>query len=106
MENNNYVPKTDIEKVGNLLMNHIGKKFAINSTAICNAVGFEAKASNIYCRIVISETSKYYGLPIIACRKGYFIAETEEEINDYLEMLETNIRGMEEKRALVLANFK
>ena len=106
MQTNCYIPKADIDKVANVIIEHIGKKSPITAKSICNIVGFETKANTLYCRQVLNEVSRTYDLPIIASHKGFYIAETHEEVQEYISFLDTTIKGMEERKAMILEIFK
>jgi len=99
----NVIPKSDIVKVANLLIEHIGKKNPIKAQAICESLNFAIEANHIYCRLVITEAIKEYGLPIIASKQGYYIAENEEEVAEYFNRLDAQIKGIEERKKAILS---
>lgn len=42
-------------------------------------------------RKAIWKTAKHFGLPLISCNKGYFIAETDDEITEYKSSIQTEL---------------
>ena len=57
-------------------------------------------------RKAIWKTAKHFGLPLISCNKGYFIAETDDEITEYKSSIQNRIDGMEETRKRAIKNYK
>lgn len=62
------------EKIKNILMLHRGKENAIASKRISKEMGFPMEDTQSVSRQAIWSTAKEYGLPLISCSKGYFLA--------------------------------
>ena len=71
------------EKIKDILMEHRGRKNAIAAKRISEAMGFPMEDTQSVSRQAIWDTAEEYGLPLISCNKGYFIAQTDEEMDDY-----------------------
>ena len=54
----------------------------------------------------IWSTAEEYKLPLISCKNGYFIAETDDEIAEYNRNIQKRIDGMEKTRKMVNKNYE
>lgn len=93
------------EKIKNILMEHCGKKNAIAAKRISEAMGFPLEDTQSVSRQAIWNTAKEYGLPLISCNKGYFIAQTDEEMADYNANYEKRICGMKKTQKMANDNY-
>ena len=79
-----------VDKLIRGLSPKIGKKNAVTSTVICNAINIKAprlrKLIN-YIRV----TNQLAGL--CSCKKGYFISENLNELEDYIVSLKQRIKS-------------
>lgn len=79
-----------VDKLIRGLSPKIGKKNAVTSTVICNALNIKAprlrKLIN-YIRV----TNQLAGL--CSCKKGYFISENLKELEDYIVSLKQRIKS-------------
>ena len=94
------------EKIKDILMDHSGKKNAIASKRISEAMGFPMEDTQSVSRQAIWSTAEEYGLPLVSCNKGYFIAETDDEIEAYNQNIQKRITGMEKTREMANQNYK
>lgn len=94
------------EKIKNILLDHKGKKNAITSKSISKTMGFPMEDTQSVSRQAIWDTAEEFNLPLVSCSKGYFLAETDEEIKEYNENIQRRINGMEETRKMVNKNYK
>lgn len=94
------------EKIKDILMDHRGKKNAIASKRISEAMGFPMEDTQSVSRQAIWSTAEEYGLPLVSCNRGYFIAETDDEIEAYNQNIEKRINGMEKTREMANQNYK
>ena len=94
------------EKIKNILMEHKGRKNAIASKRISEAMGFPMEDTQSVSRQAIWDTAEEYGLPLISCNRGYFIAETDDEIDAYNKNIQKRIKGMEKTRKMANQNYK
>lgn len=93
------------EKIKNILMEHRGRKNAIAAKRISEAMGFPMEDTQSVSRQAIWDTAKEYGLPLISCNKGYFIAQTDEEMEDYNANYEKRISGMRKTQKMANDNY-
>ena len=56
-------------------------------------------------RQAIWKTAKEYGLPLISCNKGYFIAQTDEEMEDFNTNYEKRISGIRKTQKMANENY-
>lgn len=94
------------EKIKDILLQHIGKSNAVTSKEVSKKMGFPMEDTQSVSRKAIWETAKEYGLPLVSCNKGYFIAETDDEIDEYNSNIQSRIDGMEETRKMTNKNYQ
>lgn len=95
-----------IEQIKNILMQHRGKSNAITSREIAVIVGINYEDdTHAKTRVMILEAAKKYKLPLAAYGDGYYLVETEEEFNEYMENLDSRIEGIEERKKLITENY-
>lgn len=94
------------EKIKDILLQHKGKSNAITSKEVSRKMGFPMEDTQVVSRKAIWETAREYGLPLVSCNRGYFIAETDDEINEYNSNIQSRIDGMEETRKMANKNYQ
>ena len=97
---------SNIDKLKEILLQHKGKANAITSKEISRKMGFPMEDTQSVSRKAIWKTAKHFGLPLISRNKGYFIAETDDEITEYKSSIQNRIDGMEETRKRAIKNYK
>ena len=94
------------EKIKSILLEHKGKKNAITSKTISQIMGFPMEDTQSVSRQEIWSTAQEFGLPLVSCNNGFFIAETEEEMEEYNRNIQKRIDGMEETRRMANQNYE
>ena len=96
-----------MKKIKEIMLNHMGIKNPITSRNIAKIVGIDPGASMVKIRQYILATMEYFGIPIAAKggNKGYFLMETEEELQGYLKRLESRLTGTYSRMTLVQQCF-
>lgn len=94
------------ERIRDILMEHRGKSNAIASKRISEAMDFPMEDTQAVSRKAIWDTVEEYGLPLISCNKGYFIAETDEEMKAFNANYEKRISGMRRTQAMANENYR
>ena len=94
------------EKIRDILLEHRGKSNAIPSKKISEAMNFPMEDTQSVSRKAIWDTAEEYGLPLISCSKGYFIAESDEEMKAFNENYEKRINGMRRTQAMANENYR
>ena len=87
-------------------MRHKGAENAIPSKQISAEVGFPMEDTQSVSRKAIWRTAEECGLPLVSCRKGYFIAQNDSEIEAYNKNIQERIDGMERNREMVNRNYR
>ena len=95
-----------IEKMRDVLLAHRGKDNAIAAIEISSMLGLPLEATQSTCRKLIHKTANFYHLPLFSSKKGFYIAQTKEELREYNENIQQRINGMIHNRDVVNANFK
>ena len=82
-----------------LIMAHPGKRNAISSKEISEELGgLDTLDSTPATRKVMRRLIKKRGVLVGACSKGYFLIETQDELNDYLDNLAHREGQIRERR--------
>ena len=95
-----------VEKIKNILLAHKGKDNAIAAIEISSMLGLPLEATQATCRKLIHKTANFYHLPLFSSSKGFYIAQTKEELAEYNANILRRINGMIHNRDIVNANFK
>lgn len=94
------------EQIKDILLKHIGHKNPIKSKEISEKMGFPLEDTQSVSRKAIWETAEKFGLPLVSSSKGYYIAETDEEVEKYRDNIKQRIQGMESTLKMVIKNYK
>lgn len=89
-----------------ILDNHRGRDQAISSAAMASAVGISDGDANPTTRFEIRDLIKRTALPVAGCNEGYFVIETDQELNEYVGRLEQRKRGIDERISLVCRAYR
>lgn len=98
MNNNN--------KIKDILLQHRGKNNAITSKNVSSIMGFPMEDTQAKSRKEIHKTAEMFNLPLLSCSHGFYIAETEQELEEYNRGIDNRISGIEKNRQIVNENFK
>jgi hypothetical protein len=93
-----------IDKIKQILLEHVGKDKAIKSKVIALRIGVKEDDTHIKTRTLITELVKQ-GLPIGACGNGYFIMVTQKEVDDYQQILNNRIDEIWERKRFIQNSF-
>ena len=91
-------------KIKKIILKHKGKKNCIKSKVIATRVGISDDATTIGTRSLITKLVKQ-GLPIGACDNGYFLMETQEEVDEYTQLLNNRIEEIYDRKGRMQPNF-
>ena len=94
------------KKIRDILLDHRGRSNAIASKRISEAMDFPMEDTQSVSRHAIWATAEEYGLPLISCNKGYFIAETDEEMATFNANYEKRINGIKKTQKMANDNYK
>jgi hypothetical protein len=98
---------TEQEQIEQILLRHRGKRNAITSGQIAAALGRpNEEDTHVLTRGQITELLERSNLPIGSSSAGYFIIETDNELNDYTKTLDGRISGIDQRKKKVTKNFK
>ena len=97
---------THYEKLKSILELHRGKRNAIPSRKISEMIDYPMEDTQSATRAILHQTAEKYNLPLISCRKGFYIAETEEELAEYNRCIDSRIREMNRRRNLANTAFR
>lgn len=92
------VPDDLKEQVKEILLEHRGKDNSITAREINDQIDVDNVGSFPGTRMIIRELCIEDGIPIAGYNKGYFVIESETELQDYLDNLESRMLGMSERR--------
>ena len=94
------------KEIKEILLQHKGKSNAIASKRISEAMGFPMEDTQVVSRKEIWNTAEGFDLPLISCNKGYFIAQTDEEMNEFNDNYEKRIEGIRKTQEMANKNYK
>ncbi len=80
----------EMDKIKQILLEHVGREKAIKSKPIAIMIGVFEDDTHVATRTLITKLVKQ-GLPIGACSKGYFILQTQKEVDEYQQSLNNRI---------------
>ncbi|MFC6723091.1 hypothetical protein ACFQE1_01525 [Halobium palmae] len=81
-----------------ILLNHRGSDNPISSREINEEIDEDNIGSFPGTRAIIRDIVLEDRIPIAGGHNGYYVIETEEELEDYLDNLTSRINGMAERR--------
>lgn len=90
------------EKVREMILNHRGRNNAITSREINNQINVDNVGSFPGTRAIIRELVVDEGIPIAGGPNGYFLIETREELDGYVDTLDSRALEMMERKVSVL----
>lgn len=97
---------SQIEKVRDILLQHVGKSQKITSAQIASILGIIEDDTHAGTRALILEAAEIYELPLAADNGGYYIIETQEEYDSYMRNLDSRQKGIEKRKELITKNYK
>jgi len=86
------------ERVKQIMLNHKGANNAISSREISEKLEKEEVGSFPQTRMLIRDIMLEDMIPIASSTNGYYVVETEQELRDYVDQLESRILGMSERK--------
>jgi hypothetical protein len=93
-----------LKKIKEIILNHKGKANAIKSKDIAVSVGIYEDDTHIGTRNLITRLVKQ-GLPIGASDNGYFLIETQKEVDEYGQLLNSRIQEIYDRLGRLQFNF-
>ncbi len=82
--------------------NHLqGKENAMKSGALMNSMGFKAGGTNEKLRSAAKVLLREEGMPLISGNSGFYMAQTKDELYEYLQNLKARRKGIEENENAV-----
>lgn len=97
---------TDKEKIRDILLQHKGKANPVTSKTISAEFGYPMEDTQVLSRKTIHNVAEEYHLPLLSCNKGYYIAETEQELEEYNKNIDSRINNMDKRRNLINEYFR
>lgn len=96
---------SDYEKIRDCLLIHNGKNNSITSAQIANILGFDEDDTHAKTRSLIRKTAEIYELPLVADNKGYYLITSQKEFDDYIDNLNSRIKGIEDRKRIITQNY-
>jgi len=94
-----------LEEIEKILLSHKGKQKAIASNKIAKLIGIHEDDTVSTTRGLITKLIRRTELPIGACESGYYIMQTEEELNEVMQDLNGRIHGISDRIIQLTTNF-
>lgn len=86
------------ELVKELLLEHRGADNPISSREINERIDKDAVGSFPSTRMLVREIMVEDQIPIASSNNGYYVIETEGELQDYVDQLESRVLGITERK--------
>ena len=86
------------ELVKELLLDHRGADNPISSREISEHLEAQEVGSFPKTRMLVRDIMLEEQIPIASSNNGYYVIETEEELQDYIDQLESRILGISERK--------
>ena len=90
------------EQIKQILLDHKGADNPISSREINEQVQLDNIGSFPVVREVIRELVLEDQIPIVATNQGYFLLQSEEELDTYVETLESRVMQITERKFAIL----
>lgn len=87
-----------IKEIYEILLEHKGEGNEISSAKIAKLIGINEDDTHAKTRSLIENTMEQYKIPLGSNTKGYFIIETVEEYDRYVNNLESRQKGIEKRK--------
>lgn len=97
---------TRIQEIAEILSSHRGAGNKITSAAIARKIGIYEDDTHAQTRALIKQAAEQFELPLAGDGKGYFMITSEEELNAYIANLNSRIAGIEERKQMIIRNFR
>lgn len=94
-----------VEQVKEIMDGRIGREHAITSGEIRDQLDIQENETTPQTRALITHLIKEEGMPIVAKTghpAGYYIAEDEDDIYEYVTTLSSRINNIDDRRVAVL----
>lgn len=95
-----------LKKARDILLKHQGKKNQIKSKKIAEKLGIFEDDTKAQTRALLFQCAEKYELPLAADQGGYFLIDSDEEYEKYMEDLEKRKKGIEKREKLITKNYK
>lgn len=89
------------DQIREMLLEHRGSDNPIKSREISNELGIDEVESFPVTRGLIKEILKEDKIPVAGSSQGYFVIETEEELQDYLDNLDSRAMNTIQRKYLI-----
>ena len=89
------IDETICKQIYEIMQVHKGKDNAITAKKISSMLNFPMEDTQSLCRTYIAKVMDIFEIPIIGCAKGYFIASTKEEVDEYTDTMQSRISGIQ-----------
>ncbi|MCL9818392.1 hypothetical protein [Natronocalculus amylovorans] len=89
------------DQIREMLLDHRGSDNPISSREISDELGIDEVESFPVTRGLIKEILKEDKIPVAGYSQGYFVIETEEELEDYLDNLDSRAMNTIQRKYLI-----
>ena len=90
-----------LDELERVLREHVGPNQAITSSELADELEITDGEANPATREAIRIVCEERGLPVAASARGYYVIESTDELEEYLESLDGRIAGIQKRKRLV-----
>ena len=94
------------DRVYNYMRGRLGEQSAVTANTIEEECDIPHTKGNSLMRKIITIVCEIKAIPIVSNINGYFVAQSREELMDYLMNLELRIRGILERKDMLVRSFE
>ena len=92
--------------IKSILQDHKGKANRITSAQVSKKIDFQNdEATHFKIRDLIKKCAINYNLPVVADTRGYFLASTQKEVDDYVKNLKSRVAGINKRIEIITDNY-
>lgn len=81
------------------------KEDAITSGELSERLGLDDGEANPEARELVRDAMEEHDLPVVSCHAGYWLADSPEEVENYIQNLDSRIAGIQERKRRLVAAY-
>ncbi|WP_299978896.1 hypothetical protein [Desulfobacula sp.] len=100
------ITKSQLEKIKEILENHVGRENQISSGKIGPAIGIYEDATHVQVRKLILEAIEKLHLPVGGSNRGYYLIKNENELKQYTASIDKRMNKMQRRKDIIEDAFE
>ncbi len=100
------IEESILEKIQEIMKDHIGANNRISAGEIAKMLGLRQEATHVEPRKYLRQAIKELKIPYAGGSKGFYLIADKTELDACIRALDKRIKGIEERKKIVLDAFK